>query len=142
MFQTILFPVDSSRESREAAALVAKIVQQHSSRLVILSVVEAAGAAAPGSEPESGSGAVMASAAAVAELLDNAKALFSAQGITAETLERTGKPAFTICDVADEIGANLIAMGTRGLGLTDEGAADSVTNRVISLSPCPVMVIP
>jgi nucleotide-binding universal stress UspA family protein len=135
MFQTILFPVDSSRESREAAALVAKIVQQHSSRLVILSVVEV-DAAAPGAD------AVMASEAAVAELLDNAKALFSAQGITAEILERTGKPAFTICDVADEIGANLIAMGTRGLGLTDEGAADSVTNRVISLSPCPVMVIP
>lgn len=136
MFQTILFPVDSSRESREAAALVAKIVQQHSSRLVILSVVEVDAAAASGAD------AVMASEAAVAELLENAKALFSAQGITAEILERTGKPAFTICDVADEIGANLIAMGTRGLGLTDEGAADSVTNRVISLSPCPVMVIP
>jgi nucleotide-binding universal stress UspA family protein len=134
MFQTILFPVDSSRESREAAALVAKMVQQHSSRLVILSVVEVDAAAE--------AGAVMASEAAVAELLNNAKAMFSAQGITAEILERTGKPAFTICDVADEIGANLIAMGTRGLGLTDEGAADSVTNRVISLSPCPVMVIP
>jgi nucleotide-binding universal stress UspA family protein len=127
---------------------VAKMVQQHSSRLVILSVVEVPGAAETDSEPgsaagpETGAAAIMASEAAVAELLGNAKALFSAQGITAETLERTGKPAFTICDVADEIGANLIVMGTRGLGLTDEGAADSVTNRVISLSPCPVMVIP
>jgi nucleotide-binding universal stress UspA family protein len=44
--------------------------------------------------------------------------------------------------VADELEASLIIMGSRGLGLTDEGAAESVTNRVINLSPCPVMIVP
>jgi nucleotide-binding universal stress UspA family protein len=78
----------------------------------------------------------------VAKLLENAQALFSQQGITAEVIERQGKPAFTICDVADEIGADLIIMGFRGLGLTDEGANDSVTTRVINLSPCPVLIVP
>ncbi|MFM6135731.1 MAG: universal stress protein, partial [Sphaerospermopsis kisseleviana] len=57
-------------------------------------------------------------------------------------LERQGKPAFTICDVADEVGADLIIMGCRGLGLTDEGVNDSVTTRVINLSPCPVLIVP
>jgi nucleotide-binding universal stress UspA family protein len=57
-------------------------------------------------------------------------------------IEREGKPAFTICDVADEVEADLIIMGSRGLGLTDEGAAESVTNRVINLSPCPVLIVP
>jgi nucleotide-binding universal stress UspA family protein len=59
-----------------------------------------------------------------------------------QTIERSGKPAFTICDVADEINAELIVMGSRGLGLTTEGAADSVAQKVLSLSPCPVLVVP
>jgi nucleotide-binding universal stress UspA family protein len=84
----------------------------------------------------------MSSSETVDTLLENAKDMFAQQGITAETVERSGKPAFTICDVADEISANLIVMGSRGLGLTAEGAADSVTQRVLSLSPCPVLVVP
>jgi nucleotide-binding universal stress UspA family protein len=50
----------------------------------------------------------MVSPEIVAQLLENARTLFSEQGITAELLERQGKPAFTICDVADEIEASLI----------------------------------
>jgi nucleotide-binding universal stress UspA family protein len=134
MFKIVLFPVDQSRETREAADVVVNIVQQYGSRLVLLSVVEET-TETPGAE-------VMSSPGTVAQLLANAQALFSQQGIQAETLEKQGKPAFTICDVADELGANLIIMGCRGLGLTDEGATDSVTNRVINLSPCPVLVVP
>jgi nucleotide-binding universal stress UspA family protein len=84
----------------------------------------------------------MQSVEAVAKLLANAQNLFEQQGIKAEIVEREGKPAFTICDVADEMGADLIVMGCRGLGLTEEGATDSVTTRVINLSPCPVLVVP
>ena len=134
MFKTVLFPVDQSRESRQAAETVADLVKTHQSRLVILSVVE------PSSEAPTPD--TMTSPEAVAELLQNAKNLFSQQGIEPEVLEREGKPAFTICDVADEVGAELIVMGCRGLGLTTEGAIESVTNRVISLSPCPVLVVP
>ena len=84
----------------------------------------------------------MTSPEAVAKLLENAKSLFSQKGIDAETLEREGKPAFTICDVADEVEANIIIMGCRGLGLTEEKSSDSVTSRVVSLSPCPVLIVP
>jgi nucleotide-binding universal stress UspA family protein len=139
MFKTVLFPIDQSRESQQAAETVAKLVKVHNSRLVIVSVVET---------HEEGEGEVpsaqerKSSPEAIAELLESAKALFSQQSIEAETIEREGKPAFTICDVADEIEADLIIMGCRGIGLTDEGAADSVTNRVINLSPCPVLIVP
>jgi nucleotide-binding universal stress UspA family protein len=137
MFETVLFPIDHSRESQQAAETVANLVKTHNSRLVILSVVEApeAGESPPAQDRKS-------SPEAIAELLESAKALFSQQNIEAETMEREGKPAFTICDVADEIDADLIIMGCRGIGLTDEGAADSVTNRVINLSPCPVLIVP
>lgn len=135
MFSTVLFPIDQSRESRQAAETVAEIVRTHGSRLILLSVVESPNGDVPPSE-------VMASPEAIAELLESAKTMFSQQGIECEAIEREGKPAFTICDVADEVGAELIVMGCRGLGLTDEGASDSVTNRVINLSPCPVLIVP
>jgi nucleotide-binding universal stress UspA family protein len=138
MFKTVLFPIDQSRESRQAAETVAKVVQTCNSRLVLLSVVED-----PSSEEEGGGQpTTMTSPDAIAQLLENAKSLFAGMGVNTETIERKGKPAFTICDVADEIEAELIVMGCRGLGLTDEGMADSVTNRVINLSPCPVLVVP
>jgi nucleotide-binding universal stress UspA family protein len=139
MFKTVLFPVDQSREAREAAQVVANVVQKYGSRLFLLSVLEEAApeAAVPNPETEP-----MMSPEAVAELLKNAQALFTQQGIDAETITREGMPAFTICDVADEIGADLIVMGCRGLGLTEDGATESVTNRVINLSPCPVLIVP
>jgi nucleotide-binding universal stress UspA family protein len=136
MFQTVLFPLDQSREAREAAEVVVDIVQKYASHLVLLSVVEAPESA------EAASADPMASPVAVEQLLKNAQSLFTQQGIEAQIIEREGKPAFTICDVADEIGADLIVMGCRGLGLTEDGASDSVTNRVINLSPCPVLIVP
>lgn len=136
MFKTVLFPIDQSRESRQAAETVANVVNTYQARLVVLSVVETPEA------DETLSSQEMASPEAIAELLETAKALFTAQGIEAECIEREGKPAFTICDVADEIEADLIVMGCRGIGLTEEGVADSVSNRVINLSPCPVLIVP
>ncbi len=120
IFKTVLFPIDQSRETREAADVVINIVKKYSSRLVLLSVVEEASPDAPTKDP-------MVSPEVVAKLLASAQSLFSGQGIQSEILERQGKPAFTIC---------------RGLGLTEEGADDSVTTRVINLSPCPVLIVP
>ncbi|MBE9048303.1 universal stress protein [Pleurocapsales cyanobacterium LEGE 10410] len=130
MFKTILFSIELNREARKAIELTANMVKIHNSKLTILSVVE--------NEAQG----VMASEEKVAKLLQEAKSFFVQQGINADTIERSGIPAFTICDVADEINAELIIMGCRGLGLIDEeSAADSVTNRVINLASCPVLVV-
>jgi nucleotide-binding universal stress UspA family protein len=139
MFKNVLFPVDQSRETREAVEVVANVVQKYGSRLFLLSVVET-----PDPNPEAATKQTepMISPEKVAQLLQQAQSIFANLGIETETLTREGMPAFTICDVADEIGADLIVMGCRGLGLTEEGAAESVTNRVINLSPCPVLIVP
>lgn len=137
MFTTVLFPVDKSREAREAAEIVANIVKTYNSHLILLSVVEK-----PSEEQQIGQERIMGSADAVAKLLQGAQALFANKGIEADLIEREGMPSFVICDVADEVNADLIIMGCRGLGLTMEGASESVTNRVINLSPCPVLIIP
>jgi nucleotide-binding universal stress UspA family protein len=115
--------------------MVADFVKVHQSRLVLLSVVEKD----PSGEHKNDG---MDSPEAVAKLLQAAQSLFSQQGIETEIIEREGMASFTICDVADEVEAELIVMGCRGLGLTTEGAVESVTTRVINLSPCPVLVVP
>jgi nucleotide-binding universal stress UspA family protein len=124
MFETVLFPIDRSRQAAETAATALKLAQQHGSRLVVLSVVE------PGQDDP----------AAVAELLEQARSRFEAQGVACDVLEREGKPAFVIGDVADEINADVIVMGTRGIALEDD--SQSTAARVIQLAPCPVLVVP
>ncbi len=139
MFKTILFPIDQSREAREATQMVTNLVKTHRSRLILLSVVEQPPISEETSTPAD---KVMTSPERVAQLLKAAQTLFAQNDIEAEMIEREGMPSFTICDVADEINADLIIMGCRGLGLTAEGAAESVTSRVINLSPCPVLIVP
>jgi nucleotide-binding universal stress UspA family protein len=127
MFETVLFPIDHSRQTMETAAVALKLAKQHGSRLVVLSVVEA----------EEG---VMHDPAAVSQLLEQARSSFEQAGVACEVIEREGKPAFVIGDVADEINADLIVMGTRGITL--ESDQESTAARVIQLAPCPVMVVP
>lgn len=123
MFDTVLFPIDQSRQAVETAGVALRLAQEHGSRLVLLSVVE------PGQD-----------AAAVAELLEQARQRFTEAGMACEVIEREGKPAFVIGDVADEINADLIVMGTRGI--TIESDQQSTAARVIQLAPCPVLVVP
>ncbi|MEO0373997.1 MAG: universal stress protein [Cyanobacteria bacterium P01_A01_bin.17] len=133
MFKTILFPVDQSRESQDAAETVAKLVKFCDGRLFILSVQVEGKADAEKANPAPNM---------IDQLLQTAKSAFAEWGIEAETLHKEGQPAFCICDVADELEADVIVMGCRGVGLTDEGMAESVSNRVINLAPCPVLVVP
>ena len=127
MFETVLFPIDQSRQTMETAAVALELAKTHGSRLVVLSVVEA----------EEGA---MHNAAAVAKLLEQARASFEQAGVPCEMLEREGKPAFVIGDVADEINADVIVMGTRGISL--DADRTSTAARVIQLAPFPVLVVP
>ncbi|MEM6838233.1 MAG: universal stress protein [Cyanobacteria bacterium P01_C01_bin.120] len=133
MFKTILFPIDMSPEAQQAAHFTVDLVKQHQSQLVLVSVVETS---------ENADHPNQTSTEAVALLLNQAKALFAQQGIESKAIEREGQPAFVICDVADEIAADLIVMGCRGIGLIEESQQESVTTRVINLSPCPVLIVP
>jgi nucleotide-binding universal stress UspA family protein len=127
MFDTVLFPIDNSRQTMETAAVALQLAQQHRSRVILLSVVEA----------EEG---VMHDPAKVTQLLEQARASFEKAGLACEVMEREGKPAFVIGDVADEVNADLIIMGTRGISLEED--QHSTAARVIQLAPCPVMVVP
>ena len=129
MFNTILFPVDQTREARQAADVVIEVVKKYQARLIVLSVVE----------PDQD---ISTASEAANDLLNKVQTTLKEVGINAELKITQGKPAFTICDVADEVGADLIIMGSRGMSLAEDHPEGSVSQRVINLSPCPVLVVP
>jgi nucleotide-binding universal stress UspA family protein len=129
VFETILFPIDFNRETQKAIEIVANLVKTYNSKLIVLSVVESNSEGKINSETQ------------VEKLLSEAREYFAKLSIDAKTIEREGLPAFIICDVADEVNADIIVMGYRGLGLIED-VHNSVTNQTIELSPCPVLVVP
>jgi nucleotide-binding universal stress UspA family protein len=127
MFNTILFAIDQSLEALHAIDEVIDVVLKYQAKLIVISVID------PKAIPLEDSGSVN-------ELLAKTKELLANAGINAETRLVEGKPAFTICDVADEVSADLIVIGSRGD--SQEQGQESISQKVINFSPCPVLVVP
>ena len=127
MFKTVLFPIDQSREAFETANKAIQLAKNHQSHIIMLSVVQP-------ERPE------IDDTEFVASLLNRAKKQMEQADISCEVLEKKGKPAFVICDIADELNVDLIVMGTRGINLESDN--ESTAARVIQLAPCPVLVVP
>jgi len=129
MFKTVLFPLNRSQETSQAVAVAIDLVQKYQASLYLLSVTEPD---ATESDRESSQ-----------DLIKEVEAYFDQVGISVKTKLAEGKAAFIICDFADEINADLIVMGSRGMSLTEEHPdGNSVSQKVINLSPCPVLVVP
>jgi nucleotide-binding universal stress UspA family protein len=73
--------------------------------------------------------------------LADAKATLGTKGIEAAIVERKGDPATMIVDEAEQEGADMIVMGTRGLNTTERWLMGSVSSRVVQHAPCNVLVV-
>ncbi len=62
-------------------------------------------------------------------------------GVTARTYAREGDPADAILDVAEELGADLIVVGNKGMTGARRFLLGSVPNRISHHAPCAVMII-
>ncbi len=127
MFKTILFPIDQSRKSLETESNAIQFALNQKSRMILISVMQ----------PESSE---KHSQKSFKSKLNRLKTEVEDHGLICEAIERSGKPPFTICDVADELNVDLIIMGTKGINL--EQNSQSTAARVIQLAPCPVLVLP
>jgi nucleotide-binding universal stress UspA family protein len=63
-------------------------------------------------------------------------------GLDVRCLLRDGPPAQVILDVADEIGADLIVVGTRGTGERVQLPLGSTSTQVVQHASCAVTVVP
>jgi nucleotide-binding universal stress UspA family protein len=64
-----------------------------------------------------------------------------AAGIEAATYPREGDPADAILDVAEELGADLIVVGNKGMTGAKRFLLGSVPNRVSHHAPCSVLIV-
>ncbi len=58
-----------------------------------------------------------------------------------DTIVRTGSPADVIVEAAREIAADVIVMGSRGFGEVRSVLLGSVSERVLHIAHCPVLVV-
>jgi nucleotide-binding universal stress UspA family protein len=73
--------------------------------------------------------------------LAEAEAFLAEKGIKANLVEGHGDPAEVIVDAAKEAGADLIVVGTRGLGTAERVLLGSVSTKVLHDAPCDVLVV-
>ncbi len=132
----ILLATDGSGNSRPAGNRALELAQAYGAELKVLSILEMP------SRVGGNNGDLLAGLTKTREgLLAEIRAQAEAIGIKTEGFLSQGPPARTIVARAKELGVNLIVMGSHGrTGLT-RLLMGSVTERVIGLAPCPVLVV-
>ena len=139
MFDSILLAVDGSEHARRAAqhaANLARVAKSKEIRIVV------AFDPVPAFLGEPNLSQVIASRTSEAEgLLADAKALIGETGaqLPGEVLE--GPVAEAILNVAAARKTDLIIMGSRGLGRLQGALLGSNSQKVVSLAPCPVLIV-
>lgn len=73
--------------------------------------------------------------------LAEAKSFVAEQGIEADFVEGKGDPADVLVQEAEDSGADLIVVGTRGLGAPQRWLLGSVSTKVVHHAPCDVLVV-
>ena len=62
-------------------------------------------------------------------------------GTVAQALLKTGSVAREIVETAEELGVDLVAVGSRGRGAMKRALMGGVSNSVVRQAPCPVMIV-
>jgi nucleotide-binding universal stress UspA family protein len=138
MSSKIVVGVDGSDGSDRAVAAASDVAKRDGASVVLVHVVEriaAKGDMAP----------LRADEPAVKEGIEKQAADLREAGIDADVRFEAvilGGPARTIADVADETGADLIVVGTRGHSALAGVILGSVTQKLLHLASCPVLCVP
>lgn len=137
MFKTIVLALDGSEESRQAVPLATELARQDGARLVIAHVEQ--------DVVGKGGGPILATEDEIQAHIRKQAEELSADGIETSVEMRTimlGGPAHAIAEIADEANADLIIVGTRGHSAAAGLFLGSVTQRLLHIARCPVLVAP
>ena len=140
----ILVATDGSEEATLAARTAADIAANTESEVHVVHVRGMPVYIDPGPEvPRVAPGAAEETVRREAQgVLDTqAEQLEAASGKVTQTHIRLGRPVEEIIILADEIDAELVVMGSRGLGRVRRLLLGSVSDGVVRHAHCPVMVV-
>ena len=145
MFNNILVPVDGSESSLAALKIASEMQRTYSAALTILTVyrhhslLEHSMSMVRPEDPQSMDDIMRAHAADVAEEAKAQAAEFGSENVRA--FVKSGPPARTIVKFAKDKNADLIVLGSRGIGDLDGFLLGSVSHKVTGLAGCPVLVV-
>jgi hypothetical protein len=132
----IMLATDGSENSQPAGNRALELAQAYGAELKVLSVLESP------SGISGNAGAALAELGKAREgMLADIRAQAEALGITTDSFMSQGPPARTIVAEAQKHGVHLIVMGSHGRTSLSRLLMGSVTERVIGLAPCPVLVV-
>jgi nucleotide-binding universal stress UspA family protein len=138
----VLVGVDRSEPSLTALHLAADVVQLLGGSLSVLEVIEYVPPFPLGpSTAVTSAGEEEAPARAMA-LLESAVATVRRRGVAVQVIVRSGEPALTLLEVADELDVDLVVVGTRGRGGPSELLLGSVARTVADGVRRPTLVVP
>jgi nucleotide-binding universal stress UspA family protein len=135
-WEKLLLATDGSENSQPAGNRALELALAYGAELRVLSIPEAPGGTAKTA------GEMLTKLRELREvMLEEIRAQAEALGIKIQCVIGQGPPAKTIVDYARKESVNLIVLGSHGrTGLT-RLLMGSVTERVIGLAPCPVLVV-
>ena len=138
MFSTIVWATDGSQAADRAIPYVSGLAQHHRASVITLHTVEHV--AGPQAGP------VHADEEDLKSKIQDQVAALSKDGIDAR-MEIVGGStlvgaAHVIADFAEKVGADLIIVGTRGHTAIGGLLLGSVTQRLLHITPCPVLTVP
>lgn len=142
-FTHILCPIDFSDTSARALAWAAALARWYEARLTVLHVAPAfEGPVGAHRSAEEGQPPLPGSRAAVEARIRAAVEQAGDPGPNVRALALEGRPSALIVDIASGMKADLIVMGTHGLGGFDRLVLGSVTEKVVRTARCPVLTVP
>ena len=74
-------------------------------------------------------------------ICDESLAAAERAGVKAESRKRPGDPAEALIEVAEEVGADLIVVGNRGMSSVKRFMLGSVPNKVSHHCPCSLLIV-
>jgi nucleotide-binding universal stress UspA family protein len=136
MFERILLAANDSPSSRKAVEVAADIGQKYRAEVVVLHVREQRITPFGAYEIEQPDAAT--------DFVDEIVRVLKDSGVSARSEVQTaplGGVPHVILDMAKELDAGLIVMGSRGLSEWEGLFLASVSHRVLHLAECPVFVV-
>ena len=144
MFKRIVVGTDGSETAQLAVSHATGLAKAHGASLDIVSAYEPVPSDRLRDEKTQVPGDVAYGVGPRGDVnanLDNAAAKAIADGIEVNTHPREGDPADAILDVAEEIGADLVVVGNKGMTGARRFLLGSVPNKVSHHAPCSVFIV-
>jgi len=142
----ILVPIDGSPVSQKAAEQAVEIAKRYGSDITFITIVDTRGMytydiggiiSIPFNYPQITSELIEFHT----KILDAFTSKIDLEGIAVEKIVLHGEPSEEILKYANQANCDFIVMGRRGFSKIKRFFVGSVTQRVISDSPCPVLIV-